>query len=118
MIPALCIVAPLLPNCLPYTDETPSVRALERDRQRYDRRMVLLTGTVERLRQRHARDGFRYELFLLCDGRTCVRVYHPARSPVRDGETATVRGPYREAITAGRRTYYNEVEAVLVEPGS
>jgi hypothetical protein len=111
-----CLLLPAL-GCPQYADYTPSVAALERNRPRYDSRVISLTGRVQRLDQWHARSGaYDYEVFYVCEDTLCVRVFMEAHSPIADGRLVRVRGPYYRAYRSGARVYHDEIEATEVTP--
>lgn len=117
MISALtCLLLPFLGNCSNFVRDVPTLTALVHHRASYTGRNVEVTGRVRRLDQWTSRVEGSEELFLVCDGTDCVRVFMHAHSPIADGRLVTVSGQYFEALHVGRHTYYNEIEGSEVLP--
>jgi len=117
MIAPVCWLLPLLAGCGAYVDQTPSIAEIEAHEAAYTGVAVRVEGTVRDLVQRISRAGYAYEVFRLCDGTACVRIFKREHSPIADGERVAVRGVYYEAYRAGRFVYPNEIEAREILPG-
>ena len=117
--PLFCLLLPFAAPCPQYVDLVPSIRLLEREKARYDGKVVNLKGSVARLWQWRSKDRqYAYEMFFLCDGRACVHVFMEANSPIRQGQTVLVRGPYYRMYRTAKVSYPNEVEATEIRPSS
>ncbi len=113
---AFCVLLPLLSGCSPYRQDVPTIAALVRNAPRYTDHVVAVTGTARSLRQWRYKDGYRSELFALCDAGSCVTIYKRANSPIHDGELLTVRGTFYDHLHIGGRIYRNEVDAGAILP--
>lgn len=118
MMPLWCLLIPLLGGCGDYVENAPAVPALLQQAQRFDGQQVAVVGRVTHLRRRVAYfSRHAYELFSLCEGTACVRIYlSDANSTVREGDLARVRGPYYIAFHSGKSVYRNEIEAAEITP--
>ncbi|HKU66843.1 MAG TPA: hypothetical protein VJP85_03610 [Candidatus Baltobacteraceae bacterium] len=116
MIPALaCLLLPFAGDCTALVRDVPQIAQLVRHREEYTGKEVSVTGRVRGLDQWISSDGLAQQIFFLCEG-SCVRVYMPAHSAIREGELVTVQGTYFRAFRTSRAVYYNEVEGTEVLP--
>ncbi len=111
-----CVLLPLLSGCSPYRQDVPTISALVQNAPRFTGHVVAVTGTARSLRQWHYKDGYRSEIFTLCDASSCVTVYKKANSPIHDGELLTVRGTFYDNLHIEGRIYDNEVDAGAILP--
>lgn len=112
----LCIIVPLLPSCSAYVQYAPPIDAIVADKTAYDRKTVLVTGSVRGLDRWKSRRGpYRYVRFDLCES-ACVRIFMEGDSIIHDGERVTVRGPYYRNYTTSDSAYPNEIEATEIIP--
>ena len=117
MIPALaCIALPLLSGCPDYVRDAPKLPSLVAHQAAYNGKTVSVTGRVKRLDEWASKTGLPEELFTICEGSTCIRVYMRTHSAIHDGELVTVRGTYYQTYRFGRYTFHNEIEGTEVLP--
>jgi len=117
MIPALaCVALPLLNGCTDYVRDAPKIANVVAHQSAYDGKTVSVTGRVNHLDQWQSKTGLLEELFTVCDGDTCIRIYMRARSAIHDGQLVTVRGTYYRTYRFGHSIFHNEIEATEVLP--
>lgn len=79
---------------------------------RFDGKLVTITGKITNLRETVSRKGNQYYTYDLQEGQQSIKVFSFGRASCGEGSTATVEGRFRKVKTVSGRTFYNEVEAV------
>ncbi len=82
--------------------------------EQYDRKEVVVTGTVHHVEPVVDRQGQPAFKFLLGDGVGTLRV--TSRTEVREGEQVIVEGTFTRRRQSGRLPVYSEVSANFVRP--
>lgn len=118
MMALWCALLPLLGGCGDYIENAPAIPALVTQPARFDRAKVTVVGRVTHLRRKIAYFSHNaYEVFLLCEGTSCVHVYlSDANSQAREGDLTRVRGAYYVSFHTGKYVYGNEIEAEEITP--
>ncbi|MBI4636591.1 MAG: hypothetical protein HY727_09620 [Candidatus Rokubacteria bacterium] len=87
---------------------------IARTPERFDGKVVTLTGKVTNLQTRVSQKGNPYFTFDLSDGAQAVRVFSYGPPPCPAGATATIEGRFQRVKRVGRYTFYNEIDATTV----
>ena len=84
------------------------------DADRFDGKLVTLTGQVTKLKPRVSQKGNPYYTFDLHDGRRGITVFSFGKPPCNEGVPATVEGHFQKVKRQGRNTFHNQVDATTV----
>jgi hypothetical protein len=113
LLAALALVASIAP-VLAQTTTTPS--ELKENPDRYDGKVVTVSGTVYRYREGVSRHDNPYTTFSLADQKAAVRVYSRRQEGLKNGMTVTVTGRFAKQRASGSYTFFNEVQADTIKP--
>lgn len=117
MLAVICALVPWMHGCSAFRENVTAIPRLRTAARRYTGEMVVTTGRVEQLHEWSYPDGYRSEVFMLCDdGNGCIHVYAKQHSRIQDGSIVTVRGPFYDSFKTHTAQYRNEIEAVDVFP--
>ncbi|OLC13238.1 MAG: hypothetical protein AUH29_13025 [Candidatus Rokubacteria bacterium 13_1_40CM_69_27] len=81
------------------------------DPDRFDGKIVTLSGTVTHLKSRVSQRGNAYSTFDLSDGRRAITVFAFGESPCANGRRARVEGLFQKVKRQGRYTFSHQVDA-------
>ena len=105
----------LILSALAFAIDKLTVEQLQADTKKYDSKEIILTGKVDKFKQKTSRAGNSYFTFFMqdpADKKIQVNVYGQGvvEKPPKDGGVVEVKGTYRlEKVVAGN-TFKNEIQ--------
>lgn len=87
------------------------IKSLLADKDRHDRQVVTLAGTMSRLDVRVSRRGNAYYTFTLDDGSGRVTVFSFGQPSCPAGSRVRVEGEFRRAKEVSGHTFYDQIDA-------
>ena len=96
------------------TAATPS--ELKENPDRYDGKVVTVSGTIYRYREGVSRRDNPYTSFSLADRKAAVSVYSRRHEGLKDGITVTVTGRFVKQRASGSSIFFNQVQADTIKP--
>lgn len=101
--------------CPPAYSQAVSIGALLESPERYDGRVVTVSGVIAVYRERASRAGNAYTTFRLQEGGASVAVFVWGHRGLRDGVRVRVTGVFQRVRRVGPFTFYNEIEAQRID---
>lgn len=101
--------------CPPAYSQAVSISALLESPERYDGKVVTVSGVIAVYRERVSRAGNAYTTFRLQEGGASVAVFVWGYRGLRDGVRVRVTGVFQRVRRVGRFTFYNEIEAQRID---
>lgn len=84
------------------------------DPDRFDGKLVTVTGRVTVLKAKISGKGNAYYTFALDDGGRAITVFSFGEPECPEGRTAMVEGQFQKVKRVGRYTFRNQIDAVSV----
>jgi len=94
---------------------TASVAEIVQNPDRYDGKVVTVSGTIASYRERVSARGNPYTTFRLVDAGVSVAVFAWKHHGLWDGLRVRATGVFQKIRRVGRYTFYNEIEAQRIE---
>ncbi|MBI4218528.1 MAG: hypothetical protein HY682_00185 [Chloroflexi bacterium] len=84
------------------------------DPDRFDGKLVTVTGSVTVLKAKISGKGNAYYTFTLDDAGRAITVFSFGKPECPEGRTATVEGQFQKVKRVGRYVFRNQIDAVTV----
>ncbi len=105
----------LLAGLPAFAQQTVTVGDLAHNRDRYDKQVISVVGTIGDYRERVSARANPYTTFRLLDGAARVSVFAWKHQGLRNGLRVRVAGTFAKVRQVGGYTFYNEIQANSVE---
>ena len=108
--------------CLAFAAGSLSVDALLKDSKKFDKKVVTVTGSVQKFEAKTSKRGNKYTVFKLkgSTAKSIINVYLKGHltKPVKNGDSVSVTGKWQVEKKMGTTVFKNEIDASTSKPGA
>lgn len=92
--------------------DSPKIDELLTNGKKFDKKIVMVTGKVDKFEQKTSRAGNDYYVFKLVDNKSIVNIYGQGKlaKPPKDGMVVQVTGFFQVEKKLGDRVFKNEID--------